>query len=103
MHYRKCLAYAFSFFLVLFLTTGFTEATILRVDQCGSQFTLTEGVPVIRGQEHILVVRGDLVDTITRVDAPTGVTVRIGAKTGGGGVKTSVTLTLNLTSSFVNT
>jgi hypothetical protein len=99
MHYGKYLAYAFSFFLVLFLFTGFTDATILRVDECGSQFTLTEGVPVIRGLPNTVVVRGDLVDTITRVDPPTGVTVTIGAKTGGGGVKTSVTLTLTPSSS----
>lgn len=82
------------FVFVLILAIGSVEATILRVDFCGAQFTRTQPVPIIRGRDQTVTVRGDLVDTITRVDAPTGITVIIGSKSGGGGLNTSVSLTI---------
>jgi hypothetical protein len=80
--------------LLFLITISSAHATILRVDHCGGQFSRTQPVPLIKTQTEVLTVRGDLVDTITGVTAPPGVSVSIGGKTGGGGLNTSVDLTI---------
>ncbi len=84
------------FVLVGLFVAVSAEATIQRLDYCAGQFSPNEAVPTLRGRNATIVVRGDLVNTITRVDPPAGVTVTVGQKTGGGGLQTSVALTLNV-------
>jgi hypothetical protein len=86
-----------SLFVLAGLFAGVSaEATIQRLDFCSAQFAPNEAVPMIRNFSRTIIVRGDLVDTITRVDPPAGVTVSIGQRTGGGGLQTSVALTLTV-------
>ncbi|HEX9798670.1 MAG TPA: hypothetical protein VGC00_00730 [Thermoanaerobaculia bacterium] len=68
------------------------QAVIERVDYCGGQFTRTGGVPLQQGFTQTVTVRGNFVDTATRVEAPTGIVASIASRTGGGGLKSSLTL-----------
>lgn len=90
------------FVFLLILAIGSVEATILRVDFCGGQFTKDQGVPMIKTRNNTVKVRGDLVDTITGVTAPAGIAVSVGTKTGGGGTATSVNLTITPQSTVAN-
>lgn len=90
--FRSKLFTILGFAALVFLTAAFSEASILRVDFCGGQFSRTQPVPMISGRNGDVIVRGDLVDTITRVDAPAGVTATIAARHGGGGLNTNVAL-----------
>jgi hypothetical protein len=79
---------------VTVLVTSPAEATIQRIDACGGQFTPDQAITIVRNQSGgtDMIVRGDLVDTITGVLAPPGFDVTIGPRTGGGGTSTSVSL-----------
>jgi hypothetical protein len=93
MYWNRSFISILSILLLLFVG-GAAEATIQRVDFCTGQFTKTQPIPMVRTRNSTVIVRGDLVDTITGVTAPSGITVTIGNKTGGGGTSTSVTLTI---------
>jgi hypothetical protein len=87
-------------FLVACGMVSTSEATIQRVDKCGQQFSRTAGVPVVRGATSAtrVTVRGDLVDTNTGVETPSGITSHVIEKTGGGGLNTTVTIDLTAAS-----
>jgi len=86
------------FILLLLFAGGAAEAIIQRVDFCGAQFTATGAVPMVQLLSNPVVVRGDFVDRTTGVTKPPGFVVTIGNKTGGGGMNTSVVLTIVATS-----
>lgn len=102
MCYTKFATHLLIIFVVWCSFAGVTEATIQRLDYAGVQFTPTQAIPMLhrpnRSADGLgleckrVIVRGDLVDTITGVTAPSGVDVTIPSKTGGGGLNTSVEL-----------
>lgn len=91
---KVCLVFA------ALLLHGIVEAGVQRVDYCNARFTPPAMVPVVKGSgSAVMVVRGDFTDLTTGVTAPSGITVAIGNKSGGGGLNTSVQLTVTVGSS----
>src|SRR4030095_5073549 len=99
MKFRLLKPKSLSLILLLLLAASWAEATVLRVDYCGGQFTPPAAVPIIRGAIQRVVVRGDFVDTNTGTEAPSGITETKVSTTTGGGLKTSLTLDLNVSTS----
>lgn len=102
MCYTKFATHLLIIFVVWCFFAGVTEATILRVDYCGAQFTPTQPVPIYkaipfgRPTNRTMRVRGDLVNLTTRIDVPPGISVVIVNRTDRGGLNTTVDLEFNM-------